>query len=104
MRTSEYLYGVLTVTPISDNNVAFQLAEFIRIENQIGRLSGFQQVRAIETFLEYLKAQFSHLKAAYPEFGADRSGASFVISQIDSAARYFRNPTYKQGGRNVLDD
>ena len=99
----EYLYGVLTVTPIADNNFALQLAEFIRIENQMGHLGGFQQARAVETFREYLKAQFAHLKAAYPEFGAERTGAAFTLSQIESAIAYFRNPTFNRGTRNVLD-
>jgi hypothetical protein len=100
----EYLYGVLAVTPISDNTTALQLSEFVRIENQIGHLGGFQQVRAVEAFLKYLNNQFAHLNAAYPEFGADRSGAVFVIKQIESAIRYFRNPTDRQMQPNVLDD
>ena len=56
----------------------------------MGHLSGFQQVRAIESFLEYLKKQFTHLKAAYPEFGNDRAGPAYGIKQIDSAIRVYK--------------
>jgi hypothetical protein len=100
----EYLYSILTVTPISNHDTAAQIAEYIRTENQMGHISGFQQVRAVEAFLEYLKNQFRHLKAAYPEFGPERSGAVFVIKQIESAIRYFKNPTDRQIQPNILDE
>jgi hypothetical protein len=99
----EYLYGVLTVTPISDSQTALEISEYLHRENQMGQLGAFQQVRAIELFLEYLRKQFAHLKAAYPEFGNDRAGAAYAIKQIDSAVRYFRNPT-TQLLQNYLDD
>jgi hypothetical protein len=100
----EYLYGVLTVTPISDSQTALEISEYLRRENQMDQLGAFQQVRAIESFLEYLRKQFAHLKAAYPEFGNDRAGAAYAIKQIDSAVRYFRNPTSPRLLQNYLDD
>lgn len=100
----EYLYGVLTVTPVPESATAHQLAEFVRTENQLGQLGGFQQARAVEVFLECLKRQYAHLKSAYPEFGAERSGAAFVIKQIESALRYFRNPSERQILPNMLDE
>jgi hypothetical protein len=51
----EYLYGVLTVTPVSDHATTKVIAQFIRTESQLGQLGGFQQSRAVESFLEYLK-------------------------------------------------
>ena len=100
----EYLYSVLSVTPISDPQTASVISEHLRRENQTGQLGGFQQVRAIESFLEYLKKQFAHFKAAYPEFGDDRAGASFVIKQIESTIRYFQNPMSQQHQQNYLDE
>lgn len=100
----EYLYSVLSVTPISDPQTASVISEHLRRENQAGQLGGFQQVRAIESFLEYLKKQFAHFKAAYPEFGDDRAGASFVIKQIESTIRYFQNPMSQQHQQNYLDE
>jgi hypothetical protein len=94
---------VLTVTPISESTVALQLADFLRIENQMGQIGGFQQARAVELFLEYLKSQYTHLSAAYPEFGDERSGSAFIIKQIESAIRYFRNPSDRQIQPNILD-
>jgi hypothetical protein len=100
----EYLYGVLTVTPVSDHATTKVIAQFIRTESQLGQLGGFQQSRAVESFLEYLKKQYAHLKAAYPEFGEGRTGAYFVIQQIESALHFFRHPSARQTQRNLLDE
>ncbi|HLH98021.1 MAG TPA: hypothetical protein VKW08_23185 [Xanthobacteraceae bacterium] len=100
----EYLCGVLSVTPISDIKTAQTLAEFIRTEDRFSQLSGFQQARAVEVFLEYLKKQYDLLRTAYPEFGEGRTGSLFVIQQIESALRFFRNPTARQVQRNLLDE
>jgi hypothetical protein len=83
---------------------ASQISEYLRRENQTGHIGGFQQVRAVESFLAYLKVQFTHLKAVYPEFGSDRAGASFVVKQIESAVQYFRNPMSRQYQQNYLDE
>jgi len=80
------------------------IAQFIRTESQLGQLGGFQQSRAVEAFLEYLKKQYAHLKAAYPEFGEGRAGASFVIQQIEGALHFFRHPSARQTQRNLLDE
>jgi transposase len=66
--------------------------------------SAFQQLRCVEAFLKYLKYQHAQLQSAYHEFGADRSGASFVIKQIENAVGYFKNPTISPAQRNWLDD
>src|SRR5262249_31113807 len=100
----EYLYGVLAVTPISDSQTAWEISEHLRRENQMEHLGAFQQARAIESFLEYLKRQYAHLKTAYPEFGRDRAGAAYVIRQIESAIRHFRNPMIQQHQQNYLDE
>ena len=100
----EYLYGVLTVTPISDGRTARLISENILRESQVGHLGGFQQVWCVEVFHAYLKRQFKQLKATYPEFGGERAGASFIIRQIDSALSYFKNPMNPQHRANYLDE
>ena len=100
----EYLYGVLTVTPMSDPHTAADVSEYVLRESQMGELGAFQQIRAIELFLEYLKRQFAHLKGAYPEFGHDRAGTAYVIRQIESAIRYFRNSLDEGRQQNFLDE
>jgi hypothetical protein len=101
----EYVYGVLTVTPISNQDVAAQIAEYIRRENHMA-IGGFQQLGCAELFRQYLEDEFMQLKAAYSEFGADRSGATFVMRQVTNAISYFKNPlagsTNQQ--RNMLDE
>jgi hypothetical protein len=100
----EYLFGVLTVTPISDLRIASAVSEYVRREHKMGQLGGYQQISAIELLLEYLKEQSAHLKAAYPEFGDDRTGAAYVVRQVESAIRHFRNPSDKGHQRNYLDE
>jgi hypothetical protein len=100
----EYLYGVLTVTPIFEKRVAENLAEYLKRENQQGYQGAYQQVRAIEEFLQYLQGQHRKLKEAFMEFGGPRTGASFVIRQIESALRYFKNPTVRTNEPNLLDE
>lgn len=100
----EYLYGALTVTPISDRRVAEQVAEYLKRENQQGYQGAFQQARCVELFLEYLRDQHAQLLAAFHEFGGARSGSSFAIKQIESALRYFKNPTAKPTEPNLLDE
>jgi hypothetical protein len=101
----EYLYGILTVTPISEQRVAEQIAESIRRENQSGYLGAFQVARCVEEFVKYLRREHSELSKAYPEFGGDRTGSSFVIRQIESAISYFKNPSSGSIGQaNVLDE
>jgi hypothetical protein len=101
----EYIYGVLTVTPICDQTVATQIAEYIRRENQM-MTGGYQQLGGAEVFLKYLQEQFDLMRNAYSEFGSDRTGASFVIKQIQNAIGYFKNPVLgganQQG--NMLDE
>jgi hypothetical protein len=100
----EYLYGVLTVTPIFDRLVAKEISEFLRRENQQGYQGAFQQARCIELLLKYLKEQHGQLHSAFREFGGMRTGSSFVIKQIDNALGYFKNPTFGPAERNLLDE
>lgn len=88
----EYLYGVLTVTPIFERGVADKIADFVNRENQHDRLSASQTANCVEVFLQYLKFEHARLRAAYPNFGQSRSGATYVIEQIEDALRHFRNP------------
>jgi hypothetical protein len=100
----EYLYGVLTVTPISDRQTASRISEYLDRENQMDHIGGFQQIRAIELFLDYLKKQFAYLKAAYPEFGGDRTGSAYIARQVEGTIAYFRNPANQQNRQNYLDE
>jgi hypothetical protein len=101
----EYLYGVLSVTPIVEKNVADRIADYINRENQHDRLGGYQQAQCVEEFLRYMKYEYGRLVQAFPEFGIERSGATFVIRQIQSAVDYFRNPDSARARQpNLLDE
>jgi len=85
--------------------VADKIADYINRENQRDNLWPNQKVRCIEIFLQYLRYQHSQLTSAYPAFGDEHTGSSFVIQQIDSALSRFRNPGLRGWAQpNLLDD
>jgi hypothetical protein len=87
----EYLYGVIPTTPISDRDVAVQLAEFVKNENARGKAYSHQRLRAVEIFHDYLVRQ---RKAAETPFSANEdTGASYVLRQIAGAIANFKNVT-----------
>jgi hypothetical protein len=102
---SEYLYGVLSVTAMTDADVADQIADYIKRENQYDNISVGQKVRCVQLFLNYLQAQHTLLSSAYPDFGGDHTGSGYLIRQISSCLAHYRNPDVRGVVQpNVLDD
>ena len=99
----EYLYGVLPVTPISDKNTAAKIGSYVQRENTHHQASANQKANCVGDFAQYLEYQHRQLTAAYPAFGNEHSGASFVLSQIQSTLSHFRNPSIGHQG-NLLDN
>ena len=101
----EYIYGVLSVTPIAQQRVADQIADYINRENQHDRISAHQMAQCVENFLRYLRYQHEQLASAYPAFGDEQTGASFIIGQVQSALTHFRNPGTRTSQQlNLWDD
>ena len=101
----KYIYGLLSVTPISDDRIAEEIGEHIYRENQRGHIAGYHMIRCVQSFLRYLRNEHKLLSESYPEFGRKHNGASYVISQVQGAIDYFRNPGrtgYTQP--NLLDE
>ena len=88
----EYIYGVLCTTPIADDKIAGQIADYVQREGQTDSISPHQMAACIDIFHSYLHNQHRLLSSNYPRFGEQRTGASFTLSQISSALDYFRNP------------
>jgi hypothetical protein len=77
---------------------------YLKRENQQGYQGGLPAGARNRGVLQYLQGQHRELKEAFMEFGDPRTGASFVIRQIESALRYFKNPTVRSSERNMLDE
>src|SRR6266540_313300 len=93
---SSYRYGSLTRARRSSS---YRCAtRLIRRENQM-MTGGYQQLAGAEAFLKYLQEEFDKLRAAFSEFGSERSGSSFVIKQIQNAIGYFKNPVLGSANR-----
>jgi hypothetical protein len=97
----EYLYGIIPTTPIFDQTVAEQLADYVRIEMARGRTNIYQRVRAVETLYAYLLRQREAQIAPLPH-SAD-TGTDYVLKQIDGALKHFRNVNTKADGPDLLD-
>lgn len=97
----EYLYGVLSVTPLADQGTADKIADYIVRENNYDRISLSQMAQAVDIFLQYMKSEHAQLKATFPEFGAPLSGASFVVRQVEGTLAHYRNPAFAPP--NLLD-
>ncbi len=101
----EYLYGVLTVTPISEPGVVDYLAAAINTENQTDRISMARMIGCVEEFRRFLGQQYALLTAAYPTFGERDSGANYILNQIDSALRFAKEPGHRSPQQlNLLDE
>jgi hypothetical protein len=100
----EYLYGVLSVTPIFENDVAVLIANAIDIENQKGAIGGYQMLNCVRHFYRYLEHQAHRLQANFADFGGEDSGAAYILRQIGSAISHFENPSHPRSQQlNLLD-
>lgn len=97
----EYLYGVLPTVPVSDEIAAHQIARIIERENKTGATRVEEKARGMEILLKYLTAQ-KDLRDKTP-FATERSGASYLISQINDAITHFRTGKFSDAGDDPLD-
>jgi len=87
----EYLFGIIPTTPILDLKVSSRLADFVKNENTRSELGGYQKVRAVELFYEYLVEQ--NVTNATPFSTLQGTGAAYVLKQIAGAIQHGRNAT-----------
>lgn len=100
----EYLYGILTVTQISDMTTAVALADSINRESQRGYCTRRDQVSAVTKFSNYLKYEYARNRERNPFNDRDRSGAAYVIRLIENELRRAQSTQSPgRGPQNELD-
>jgi|GEM_PF-1087636 len=100
----EYLYGILTVTPIAEQTVSAGLADYLNRENQRGFATLRDQAKAVEVFLKYLKYEYSRLREKNPFRSVEHSGAEYIISRMENVVRrYYGQADRKAGNQSELD-
>lgn len=100
----EYLYGVIPVTPIADEQTATQLADYVKRENQAGHISAREKVRAVEVLLAFLKYEMARVRVKNPFFEPRNSGVVYVLGSMERAInRYFGNEARGEIAQNELD-
>jgi hypothetical protein len=87
----DYLFGIIPTTPILVPEVSARLADFVKNENTRGELGGYQKVRAVEIFYEYLMKQSQ--ANATPFSTLQGTGAAYVLRQVAGAIQHGRNAT-----------
>jgi hypothetical protein len=85
----EYLYGIIPTTPIVEEDVANQLADFVKNESTRGKISFYQSVRAVEIFHGYLVRQRAANNT--PFSASSDTGAAYVLSHISGAIQHSKN-------------
>jgi hypothetical protein len=97
----EYLYGIIPTTPIFDQAVARQLAEYVRVEMTRGRTTVYQRVQAVEILYKYLLQQQEAQVSPLPS--TDDTGAAYVLKHIEEAIRHVRNISTSAVTPDLLD-
>ena len=67
----EYLYGVLSVTPIIDSGVANKIAQYLNRENQHDRISGHQMVQCVRNSCDTLSTDIRDFRRPIPNLVAN---------------------------------
>lgn len=98
----EYLYGVIPTTPITNVEVAHQLADLMRIEVERGDLPYPQQIRAVDIFYRYLWEQREVARTPFRD--GPESGADYVLGHILATIQREKNPIrVKEFQPDILD-
>jgi hypothetical protein len=98
----EYIYGVIPVTPVSDEQTANKLASFINRESQRGEAKAMEKAQAVEILLNFLKAEMARVREKNPFFDPEASGAIYVLNSIEQALLQYRKVVTKTPS-NQLD-
>jgi hypothetical protein len=99
----EYLYGILTVTPIFDRSKSGKIADYIDRENRHDRIGASQMADCVALFLGYMQQEYKRLSETYPGFGLANSGSAYVLSQIEGTIDHFKSPSRARTRINPLD-
>ena len=100
----EYLYGVIPVIPVADEETTATLAHYVNRENQQGSCSAKDKARAVQKLLEFLRREMARLREKNPFFEPTRSGAVYVLNSMENAIRRFHKVEQSaQAEQNQLD-
>lgn len=91
----EYLHAILPTTPISDRRLESRIYDLMLTESRFGKISLDQKINVVESFYSYLRSQYSSLKShpGYTEVG--RTGAAYILRQIEDAIRYAKSGDHR---------
>jgi hypothetical protein len=87
----EYLYGVIPVTPVADDRIAAQLADYLARESLKGFATAGDKVRAVEALHNFLKREMERLREQNPFFDPEASGARYVLNAMERTIRRYYN-------------
>lgn len=80
---NEYVYGVLPTSPVFNSRSADQIVRVIAREADGREIDLDSKIRAITAFYDSLKENYIFYADAFPKFGGQGTGASYVVNQLD---------------------
>lgn len=99
----EYLYGVIPVTPISDEQIAIKLADFVNRESQRGESKAGEKAQAVEILLNFFKAEMARIREKNPFFDPNASGAVYILNSMERAVQKYHKVESSHSPSNQLD-
>ena len=100
---SEYLLGVLPVTPVNDTGFANLIYEAMRIEMQHGEVTYRRREQLLLDFQENIRKQVEY-QSQFPMFDkAGMSGSRYILNQITRAIDLYKNHQASPRELNQLD-
>jgi len=100
---SEYLLGVLPITPINDKGFADLIYDAMRLEMQYGEVSYMRRRQLLLDFQKNIRNQVEY-HSQFPMFDKeDMSGSKFILSQITRAIDLYKNQQASPREVNQLD-
>ncbi|MEO8558957.1 MAG: hypothetical protein ABI439_07835 [Rhodospirillales bacterium] len=99
----EYLAGLIPVIPIADQQVTHRLADYVNREKTSG-VNARDKAIVVETLIKFFRSEHRRLHSGNPFFDPDKSGALYVIGNIDAALRtYYKMDQAIRGTQDLLD-
>lgn len=99
----EYLYSVLSVTPLRDRKVAEAVSKTMDGENNQGDVPVALKVQAIGGFYNALRSEYTANVNSFPGFSRTRSGASYLLDRIEAVLTQARARAPSSLPANPLD-
>lgn len=86
----EYVYSVIPVTPINEDQLSVRAFELMQLENRVGDLSINQKLQITSAFYAYLNGQYQWLRRDPGYARRKFTGAAYILDKIAEGLEFNR--------------